>query len=288
MNENKHHGVGLLAGRGLQIGAWGGLGLLMLMGMTGVECVLGAGEKPPMPPSAAPVRGNATRSLNLGGAPDFGGGLSGSNAGRLSPPGSGKGTEGLRSKEDKAEVRRATEITSQGGLSYDPTESKAVFSGSVQVLHPVFDLSCEKLTAYLNRSKTQQGLGAGAVGGRESSQTAGGLAQASGSRAEEKTEGKGFGAPSALQQAVAEGKVVITQEKRNEKGELERSVGRAQQVVYDSSTADITLTGWPRVEQKQNLIVALEESTVMVLNKSGRVNVIGKSKTVLRDSKIEE
>lgn len=236
-----------------------------------------ATEPGPKGAVGAPVEGGVLRldgsaaELGVGGARLTPGG------GKPKWPGAGREARGIKSTEGRAEVRRATEIVSQGGLAYDPLESRAVFSGSVQVTHPVFDLTCETLTAFLNRSKAGRGGEAADGVGAVASEPAGSPAG-----------GKGFSAPSALDRAVAEGKVVITQEKKNEKGELERSVGRAQRVVYESATGNITLSGWPRVEQKQNLIVALEESTVMVLNKTGKVEVRGQSKTVLRDAKIEE
>jgi lipopolysaccharide export system protein LptA len=263
--------VGCLRGLG-RVGFSRALGIgVMTLGLLGADLTFAVGE-------SVPSKGGGARSLNLGPAPDFGGAFPGSGAGKLSLPGESKseGGKSRESKEGRAAVRRGTEITSQGGLNYDPAESKAVFTGSVQVLHPVFDLSCDSLTAYLNRSKAPTAFGGGPSG------------EPSPNGEASKNGEKGFAAPSALSRAVAEGQVVISQEKRNEKGELERSVGRAQRVVYESSTGDITLSGWPRVEQKQNLIVALEESTVMVLNRTGRVEVKGQSKTVLRDSKIED
>lgn len=189
----------------------------------------------------------------------------------------GEGTGKGRAARPSMESRKGTEISSQGGLNYDPKESKAVFSGAVQVAHPMFDLSCEMLTAYLNRSKL----------GKDSANAA----QAEGATKEgsaDKSSAGLIGAPSGLEKAVAEGRVVILQEKKNEKGQIEKNVGRAEKVVYEASTGNITLMGWPRVEQNLNTITSEEESTVMVMNKSGKVEVQGKSKTVLRDSKIED
>lgn len=238
---------------------------------------LKATESGPKGAAGAPVEGGVLRLDGSAAELGVGGARLAPGGGKPKWPGAGKEVRASKSTEGRAEVRRATEIVAQGGLAYDPLESRAVFSGSVQVTHPVFDLTCETLTAFLNRSKVGRG-----------GETPEGVGAAASEPAGLPAGGKGFSAPSALERAVAEGRVVITQEKKNEKGELERSVGRAQRVVYESATGNITLSGWPRVEQKQNLIVALEESTVMVLNKTGKVEVRGQSKTVLRDSKIEE
>jgi lipopolysaccharide export system protein LptA len=91
----------------------------------------------------------------------------------------------------------------------------------------------------------------------------------------------------ALEKAVAEGDVIIFQEKTNERGEIERSVGRAQKAVYDTKTGNITLSGWPQVEQKQNTIVAMEEGTVILLNQKGTLEVLGHSKSFLRSTSSE-
>ncbi len=91
-----------------------------------------------------------------------------------------------------------------------------------------------------------------------------------------------------MDKAVAEGDVVIVQEKVNDKGEVERSVGRAQKAVYDAVTGNITLSGWPQVEQKQNTIVGAEERTVIILNAKGSLEVLGRSKSVLRSTTAEE
>jgi hypothetical protein len=57
---------------------------------------------------------------------------------------------------------------------------------------------------------------------------------------------------------------------------------RARKAVYHSATEAITLTGWPQVWQSHNgnSLKALREDTVMVLNKSGDVDVTGPTKSV--------
>lgn len=230
---------------------------------------------------AAEQTGPAKSALtDLPGSGDLGGGFSigGSQKPKFGSGGkTGEASTKGRTDRPGTESRKGTEISSQGGLNYDPKESKAVFTGAVQVTHPMFDLSCEILTAYLNRSKL----------GKDSANSAQPEGATKGAAADKSSAGL-IGAPSGLEKAVAEGRVVILQEKKNEKGQTEKNVGRAEKVVYEAATGNITLIGWPKVEQNLNTITSEEESTVMVMNKNGKVEVQGKSKTVLRDSKIED
>ncbi len=132
-----------------------------------------------------------------------------------------------------------------------------------------FSLACEKLTVFF---RDTSGLSK-PVEDREAREGKAG-----------KEAGPGEG---GLEKAVAEGDVIIFQEKTNERGEVERSVGRAQKAVYDTKTGNIALSGWPQVEQKQNTIVAMEEGTVILLNQKGTMEVLGHSKSVLRNTSSE-
>ncbi len=161
-----------------------------------------------------------------------------------------------------------TTITAQKRLLLDSQGREATFWGDVKVVDSRFSMACEKLTI-LFRDNTS---GAKAVEGRDAKEGKGGR---------EPAGGHGVG---ALEKAIAEGDVIIFQEKTNEKGEVERSVGRSQKAVYDTKTGNIALSGWPQVEQKQNTIVAMEEGTVILLNQKGTLEVLGHSKSVLRST----
>lgn len=161
-----------------------------------------------------------------------------------------------------------TTITAQKRLLLDSQGKEATFWGDVKVVDPRFSLACEKLTVFF-RDKTGT---ASAIEARD---------------VKEGKVGKDLGetpGEGALDRVVAEGDVVVFQEKTNDRGEVERSVGRAQKASYDAKTGTISLSGWPQVEQKQNTIVAMEESTVILLNRKGTLEVLGHSKSVLRTS----
>jgi lipopolysaccharide export system protein LptA len=161
-----------------------------------------------------------------------------------------------------------TVITASKRLMLDAKGNEATFFGDVKVLDPRFSLNCNRLTAYLKRSGPEGKAGEAAE------------------VAKNRTPGPSSGG--GVEKAVAEGDVVIVQDKINDKGQIERSIGRGGKAVYDALTGDITLTGWPQVEQKQNTVVATEESTVIILNSKGTMEVLGHSKSVLRNVSQEE
>jgi len=86
----------------------------------------------------------------------------------------------------------------------------------------------------------------------------------------------------AIDRAVAEGNVVIVQQSENpsEKG----AVGKARQAVYIPSKGEVTLIGWPEVQQGINRHISTEQGTRMILNSNGRATTEGASKTVITDT----
>ena len=86
-----------------------------------------------------------------------------------------------------------------------------------------------------------------------------------------------------LQKVVATGNVVIVQEKRNDRGDLVKSVGKCGKATYDTASGDVTLEEWPQVQQGINNQVATQQNTVMILNAKGRSRTIGPSRTMIVD-----
>lgn len=86
-----------------------------------------------------------------------------------------------------------------------------------------------------------------------------------------------------LQKVVATGSVVIVQEKRNDRGDLVKSVGKCGKATYDTASGDVTLEEWPQVQQGINNQVATQQNTVMILNAKGRSRTIGPSRTMIVD-----
>lgn len=87
-----------------------------------------------------------------------------------------------------------------------------------------------------------------------------------------------------LKLVEAFGKVVIVQEGNSDAGDKVKSIGRAEKAVYDPATGEAVLTVWPQVQHGINNQVATEEGTIMKLNRNGKSQTIGASKTVIVDS----
>jgi hypothetical protein len=86
-----------------------------------------------------------------------------------------------------------------------------------------------------------------------------------------------------LQLVVASGNVVITQQKKNDRGDVVKSVGKCGKATYDAATGDVTLQEWPQIQQGINSQISTEPSTVMILNAKGRSRTVGGSRTVIVD-----
>jgi lipopolysaccharide export system protein LptA len=88
--------------------------------------------------------------------------------------------------------------------------------------------------------------------------------------------------------ATSDHVVIITQDKVENDGSISKHIGKARRATYDSNTGTVVLTGKPSVQQGINLCVALNDSTVMTLNRDGRMKVDGASKIVIANSSTPE
>ena len=86
-----------------------------------------------------------------------------------------------------------------------------------------------------------------------------------------------------LEKVVATGSVVIVQEKRNDRGDLVKSIGKCGKATYDASTGDVTMEEWPQIQQGINNQVATQQNTVMILNAKGKSRTIGGQRTMIVD-----
>ena len=86
-----------------------------------------------------------------------------------------------------------------------------------------------------------------------------------------------------LSKVIATGTVVIIQEKKNDRGDIVKSVGKCGKATYDVVTGDVTMEDWPQIQQGINNQVATQQSTVMILNAKGRSRTIGSSRTLIVD-----
>jgi len=191
---------------------------------------------------------------------------------------------GHKSGEPKAsqqkETKGPTEITSTKGVSFDEKNRVGVFTGDVRVKDPQFNLTSDKLTVYLKKEKAASSPADKAAAAATQVAKSGTSAPATKAKPAAQDPSLGGG----LERAVAEGHVIITQDKPAEDGgEPKHYVGKANKADYDSTTGDIILTGWPQIQQGINTQAATEEGTVMVLNRDGRLKTTGGAHTIIQD-----
>jgi lipopolysaccharide export system protein LptA len=154
-----------------------------------------------------------------------------------------------------------TEITAREA-SFDNRTHEAGFTGSVLVKDPEFSLSCERLAVYLKKPAEK---GAGDLNKKE-------------------TTGGG-----GIEKAIAEIDVVITQDKVDANGKKQRYVGRAKKAIFDNTTGDVTLSGWPQISHSEGgsitkQITSREEGCIIIINRAGRIDVRGYHTTTLQDT----
>lgn len=87
-----------------------------------------------------------------------------------------------------------------------------------------------------------------------------------------------------MEVAEAVGNVVIVQENVDKNGQTTKAIGRSEQATYVPASGEVTLKGWPSVQQGMNNQVATEQSTVMVLNRNGKSRTVGGSKTMISET----
>jgi lipopolysaccharide export system protein LptA len=194
--------------------------------------------------------------------PVAGGARGGERAGATS--GAGAAEETPPPKKQKGET-----VIKADAVDFDQKTHQAVFTGRVFVHDPEFDLTCDKLTAFLKNDKPATGSGATATPAPKASEAA------KGSEAPKKGGG--------LERAVAEGNVVITQEKIDADGKPSKSVGRAARADYSATTGETILIGNPEVQQGINTCVATDPSTKMYMKRDGKMRVEGPSTMIIRD-----
>ncbi len=87
-----------------------------------------------------------------------------------------------------------------------------------------------------------------------------------------------------MEVAEAIGNVVIVQENVDSNGQTSKAIGKSEQATYVPASGEVTLKGWPSVQQGMNNQVATEQSTVMVLSRNGKSRTVGGSKTMISDT----
>ena len=162
-----------------------------------------------------------------------------------------------------------TEITAHDAL-FDSRDYLATFNNEVRVTDPEFGLSCDRLTVNMKKPAPQ------------------GTAKPAEKNAV-KSGAKGD-ANSGIERAVAEGNVIITQDKRDAAGKIvEQYIGKAKRAIFDNTTGTLKLYGWPQISQTTGgvltkQVVARQENSVITLDRSGQLKWDGFCGVTLMDA----
>jgi lipopolysaccharide transport protein LptA len=131
---------------------------------------------------------------------------------------------------------------------FDSTKNMGIFTGTVKVTDPRFNLQSDKLTIYVSKGENQ---------GLEKAIAEGNVA-------------------------------VVRDRPDANGGSTTRSVGRSETATYLAATGDVELKGDPRVQEGLNTHVAASPETVMIINQNGQLTTHGPSRTEIRQQPKEE
>ncbi len=153
-------------------------------------------------------------------------------------------------------------ITSQGELFFDSTNSIAVFTDDVVVVHPQFHMTGDVLEVYMNKDeKTPEGTAK--------------TSDASPPAPKPEAPGMGVG-NSSIRQAIAKGRKVVIQ-KLSETGEMQ--IGICRHATYIGATGEIVMRDYPQVQRGQSLIIGTSPTTIITIKPSGELRTQGPSET---------
>ncbi len=165
-----------------------------------------------------------------------------------------------------------TEITS-GEAVFDNQNHLATFTTDVQLQDPEFGLLSDRLTVYLKKPPVP------------TAEKAAPKPKAPGSK--EKAPGE---QGSGIEKAIAEGHVIITQDKLDADGKkAQRYTAKARRAVFDNTTGTLKLYGWPEISESlggnmTKQTVARTEGTIITLDRAGKLIVDGYSTSRILDA----
>ena len=165
-----------------------------------------------------------------------------------------------------------TEITSREAI-FDNQNHLATFTTEVQLQDPEFGLLSDRLTVYLKKPP------APTVG------KAAPKPKAPGDK--EKAPGD---QGSGIEKAIAEGHVIITQDKLDAAGKkAQRYTAKARRAVFDNTTGTLKLYGWPEISESlggnmTKQTIARTEGTIITLDRAGKLIVDGYSTSRILDA----
>ncbi|TCO91521.1 hypothetical protein EV701_108249 [Chthoniobacter flavus] len=198
--------------------------------------------------------------------------------------------------------QQPTEITAMEA-TFNQKANIAVFLINVFVKDPQFNMTCDKLTAYLKdedatpagtkpapgakgatpkpTGATPKPAGTTPAGSPKPGATPAAGTTATGTPAPVK---KKSGLDKAIGVTTSDRRVIITQDKVETDGSITHSIGISNRAEYFADTGDVFLYGMPDVTQGTNRCIATSPDTWMKLMRDGRMEAHGPHKTIIVDT----
>lgn len=165
-------------------------------------------------------------------------------------------------KPNPVAEKKPIEITCTGETTFDAKSNVAVFVKDVKVNHPQFTLTSDKLTTYLKKTVKQPAK----------DETTGTASTPPPAPTPTPKPDADSSSASALDRAVAEGNVVIIQDKVDEKtGEVVHCVGKGGKADYNTANDEMILSDWPQLQKGGSTMVALEQGFVIIMDRNGNM-----------------
>jgi len=163
--------------------------------------------------------------------------------------------------EVKEKQRTIIETGPDGTGIFDGDKRVAVFvdeSDGVKLDNPQIYLVCEELEVHFKEEvKKAEGAAPAAAPG----DAIGGMNLPGGSN---------------IEVAYARGRKVFIQ-KKNADGKVQ--IGQCREAIFDGDTGDLVMKVWPQIQQGEDLIIATEESTQIIIKQDGKLKFIGGTRT---------
>jgi lipopolysaccharide export system protein LptA len=191
------------------------------------------------------------------------------------PNGGRKAAGGSKGAAPGQQMQGPTVITALD-TDFQQKQHVAIFTNNVVVNNETFNLICDKLTAYLHHGDTARPDGSGTAPAPATPPPA---APAAGKNKMPVPQQS-----SALDRAVAEGACQIIQDKVDDNGNITHSIGHGKIITYDAATGIVKLYGKPDVQQGDNLCVATDDSTYMVMDRAGHMEAFGPHRTLIKET----
>lgn len=195
--------------------------------------------------------------------------------GAPSRPRSESGTPGVKKGRAAAPPPSTIDILSEGAVYLDSAQALAVFTDDVVLDHPQFHMTCDKLEVYFlkggDKKAAEEKDGAGAKAPEPGAPP---RAQPADRPAPQTDEAK-------LKQAIASGKKVVIS-KLDENGQPQ--IGICRQATYMGDSGDVIMREMPQVQRGNNIIIARDASTYMVMKQNGELKVHGPADTKIQQS----